>query len=243
MGPQMARPVDPVRRRLLAGALGLAPLLLAGCGAGGPVPRPAGPPKPFHVAFAIPAAGQVRLDYLDDANFRLEADAGPGATLAVDGEIYLHVLPSLVSQEARLLHLGRLGPLTRAEPRPLESVGTEVAAARRQRWGLSGEARRVSLPAPVPGGPAAELIAGDVRDLAFAQHAIGVRLRDSMDMALCGDVVGRLLATWARAVTAQGLAVLAHSSGIEVAGPLQPFAGRISLPPGLPVEDYRLRPA
>jgi hypothetical protein len=37
--------------------------------------------------------------------------------------------------------------------------------------------------------------------------------------------------------------VLAHSSGIELAGPLMPFAGTIALPGGIAVEDYRLRPA
>lgn len=239
----MAEVCQPGRRRFLSLALCLGPVLLTGCGDTAPARPAAGPARPFRAAFAIPTLGQVRLDYRDEASFRLEADAGPGATLAVAGEIYLHVPPSLVSQEARLLHLGRLGPMrTGVEPVP-ELARADVPLEHRQRWGLTDAPQRTRMPAPLRGGPAAELLVADVPDLARGQHVIGVRLRDSMDMTLCGDVVGRLLATWSRAVTGNGLAVLAHSSGIELAGPLMPFAGAIALPSGIAVEDYRLRPA
>ena len=62
-----------------------------------------------------------------------------------------------------------------------------------------------------------------------------------MDMGLCGDVVTRLLATWPEALTTNGLAVLAHSSGVQLAGPIGPLVHRISLPDGIEVEDFRLR--
>lgn len=232
---------DPGRRRLLTvAALALVPVqLLSACGGAAPA---AGPVSPFSAAFVVPGMGRVHLDFVDEQNFSLTPDMGPGSTMAIEGDIYLHVAPSIATADiARLLLLGRLAPpvdggtadRVRLEPAALSGAQLEAWGGDRRVFTATG------LSAPEL--PAGALWVAREPGLARAQYAVGTRLRDGMDMRLCGDVVARLIGTWPTDVALAGLAVLGHASGVRLAARLGPLRGAVALPTGLEIEDYRLR--
>ena len=237
------------RRGVLRGAAAVALLpagLVAACGSSprevgdAAAERAAAPPVPFSASFVLPRAGRVRLDFQDGRNFALSADAGPGSTIVLNGDIYLYVAPSIASAgQARLLLLGKLAPrnigpsqniaLTPARPGDAAPAGYVAGSLFRADW--SGRARQF---------PDQSFWVAKLPALAAAQYAAGTSLRDGMDMSLCGDTVARLIATWPTALAASGLAVVEHSSGIQLAAALVPLAARIALPAKVAVEDFRI---
>lgn len=198
-------------------------------------------PASFVATFLLPGAGRVRLDYQNEQNFSLSADAGPGSTIALDGAIYLYVAPSLASSDARLL---RLGQLTADAPQPSRDLVLTPAPEGGPGPNQPGAVKtlyRADWPAR-PGDKPGESLVARIPALAKAQFVAGTRLRKGMDMGLCGDAVAGLISTWPSLVTGSGLAVVRHSSGIGLMGSITPLQAPIKLPKGLSVEDYRIRP-
>lgn len=234
---------DPGRRLWLKlAALAMLPTpLLSACGDGSGSSAPASA-TPFSADFAVPGMGRVQLDFQDEQSFSLTPDMGPGSTMVIDGDIYLHVAPSIATADmGRLLLLGRLAPPVgggtadriRLEPAALSGAQLEAWGGDRRVFTATG------LSAPEL--PAGALWVAREPALARAQYAVGTRLRDGMDMRLCGDVVARLIGTWPTDVALAGLAVLGHASGVRLAARPGPLRGAVALPTGLEIEDYRLR--
>lgn len=197
-------------------------------------------PASFVATFLLPGAGRVRLDYQNERNFSLSADAGPGRTIALDGKIYLYVAPSLASHDARLLQLGKL---TADMPQPSRDV--VLTPASEAKLGPDQPSPAMSLyranwpsrPGDIPG----ESLVAKIPALANAQFVAGTRLRKGMDMSLCGDAVAGLISTWPSFVTGTGLAVVRHSSGVGLVGEIAPLQASIKIPGEVSVEDYRIR--
>lgn len=197
--------------------------------------------RPFAATFRVARSGHIRLAYRDTANFSLHSEAGPGVTIVKNGQIYLHIAPSVIESAERLLLLGSLGPMP---PHPgsgaLRPSPVQVSQARLRQWGLDAMPLGVAVDATERQSAAGNLFLADLPDLADAQYAIVTRLRDAMNMSMCGDVLSRLLECWPSFITGAGKAVLAHSAGVELVAPPGPLLTPIELPPGLSLEDYRL---
>lgn len=234
----------PSRRSFLAGAAAaiLVPVpTLTACG--GPAEwQPATPQfSQLNARFSIPGAGQIALEFENPSNFLLAADAGPGSTIALDDKIYLHIAPSIGSFPAgRLLLTGELAPLGP----PASEIGAirpaHVAIPPKPDWAAHAPLYTVDLSTTSPGIASGRLFLAPIPELAAAQLVVTSRLQGGMDMNLCGSAIARLVATWPEVATRRGLAVIGHSNGIELVGPVGNLASKISLPPGLGVEDYRL---
>lgn len=229
------------RRTLLASAMSatLVPLGLAGCAERG-VDGLAARARPFSASFMLPVAGRVRLDYQDQRNFSLSADAGPGSTIVLNDTVYLYIAPSIATAEAaRLLLLGKL--------RPQDGDPSGEVVLKPVQPGVGDEAlpRLPLFDADWPERAAQyqddRFTVAKLPQLAAGQYAAGTRLRSGMDMRLCGDAVARLIATWPAALARVGLAVIDSSSGARLNGALQPLAHAIVLPRESVIEDLRAR--
>lgn len=234
---------DPGRRLWLKlAALAMLPTpLLSACGDGSGSSAPASA-TPFSADFAVPGMGRVRLDFQDEQTFSLTPDMGPGSTMAIAGDIYLHVAPSIATADtARLLLLGRLAPAASGGAADrIRLVPAVPSTEQLEAWGADRRIFTATGPS-APGLAAGALWVAQEPALARAQYAVGTRLRDGMDMRLCGDVVARLIGTWPTEVALAGLAILGHSSGVRMVAQPGPLRGAVALPTGLEIEDYRLR--
>jgi hypothetical protein len=203
---------------------------LAACGAT--------PERSFSVVFRVPGALGVLFDYQDEDNFCLEPTVGSAATRVVARRIYLHVLPSLANAgRERLLWVGEL---VRTQ------TGTTGDAPVLQATRLAtDETRAWRFGAPVHdtdnriGDQSVRLSVARADILAAAQHTVFGRLRPAMDMNLCGDGITRLVEGWDARLTSRGYAVVAASTGVKLQTAPALLQTPISLPTGLPVEDYR----
>ncbi len=224
--------------------------LAAGCSGTEDLPAVSSAPAQFSASFIVPEQGRVWLDYESERSFTVTPDFGPGSTIAQNGEIYFHVAPSITSAgRARLLWVGTLVPLANEAPRGRPSINDAgLPKSQVEAWKLDVPVFRTTPPraerssktqsrAPQPEG---DCWVASIPALARAQLAVGVQMRDGMDMTLCGNVVSRLIATWSDSLTASGFAVLAHATGVKLAGPIEPLTRAIAIPDGLEIEDFRL---
>ena len=251
----MNEPCENLQRRALlqeAVLLALTPsVLLSGCS---DAQRSSGAEPvsltPFSTHFSTPGQGRVRLDFQDDENFSVTPDFGPGSTIAHKGQIYFHFAPSISTfNRSRLLWVGALAASSNAGASNAKRVSLKAAKLPRSQtvaWNITepifkAKSLDATRPQPADGQAPEDWWVASISTLARAQHAVGVRMRNGMDMALCGDAVSQLVATWPEALTAKGLAVLAHSSGAQLAEPIGPLGRSVTLPGDVELEDFRLR--
>lgn len=247
----MGRPVNasasPCARRtslVRIAALLLAPVVpLGGCA------RPRGSTA-LSATFVHADGKRVVLDFWDAGSFRLAPEPPGPTTVVMGGEAYVVLSPAenaAPGAVGRVLHVGsaarapgraaraqapgRAGAAAEPSLSPTALPESLVAA-----WGFAGRVQDVHGPR----GTGYTLSVAQAPALAAAQAAVGVALREGMDMRLCGRTVDLLTAWWLPELCERGLAVVAVSGSARLAGPPGSGVPRPTWPPSAPIEDWRL---
>ncbi|XVJ71489.1 MAG: hypothetical protein HEQ39_19245 [Rhizobacter sp.] len=200
----------------------------------------------FTARFRVNDFESIVLDYWDPLNFSLTPQMGAASVCVVRGRIHLVVTPSLATAgRERVLWVGELKSTPDVTAmQPVRLLPTALPPALQDGWQLGTPVHDVRVSSRPPASLQPEVVASVARlpQVARAQYVIDTTMRASMDMTLCGDAVNRLVLAWSPHLTALGLAVVASSVGVDLAGPLQRLKTPPALPTGVLIENYRIRP-
>lgn len=231
------------RRTILLGALGALGPLVTACDrpdralAARSDPLEQALDAPLRADFAFANGRTIRLDFFDRSNFRLLADGQSSETMAIDGEIYLHIRP-LVNQAERLWRFGELNRQPRTKLVLLPKVRpTLIPAEGIAHWGVETPVYDVTMTAEGTPGLQLEATIAKAPALAWAQWTVATSLLPAMDMSICGNGIELLTRSWNADLTGQGWAVLATSDGFRLDRPVQDLMVPPSLPEGVPVRE------